>query len=216
MDATWMKHDMPNVRTQLKPRRGVFANEKFPIGKLVLVPLGNVMLELVDCKKIPMGAIKLNGHTVNNAVGKPMQAYIVPRIELPSSQSVGYGVTKTTEVIVVPFCFAHTTIDLKLANVEIATTTITCNDHNWKVPVMKNTKIIQPGAELMIYKQAPSKSIHIAPPKAKSEEGEASAATAAPKAKAKAKPKAKSAVPQSITGQKRVAEQDASTNSAKK
>jgi len=75
---------------------------------------------------------------------------------------------------------------------------------------MKNTKIIQPGAELMIYKQAPSKSLPIAPPSA------ISAATAAPKAKAKAKPKAKSAVPQSITGQKRVAEQDASTNSAKK
>ena len=210
MGATWMKHDMPNVRTQLKPRRGVFANEKFPIGKLVLAPLGNVMLELVDCKKIPMGAIQLNGHTVNNAVGKPMQAYIVPRIELPSSQSVGYGVTKTTEVIVVPFCFVHTTIDLKLANVEIDTTTIKCNGQNWKVPVMKNAKIIQPGAELMIYKQAPSKSLPIAPPSA------ISAATAAPKAKAKAKPKAKSAVPQSITGQKRVAEQDASTNSAKK
>jgi hypothetical protein len=212
MDATWMKHDMPNVRTQLKPHRGVFANEKFPIGKLVLAPLGNVILELVDCKRIPMGAIKLNGHTVNNAAGKPMQAYIVPRIELPSSQSVGYGVTKTTEVIVAPFCFVHPTIDANVANVEIFTTTVTCNGHHWKVPVMKNTKIIQPGAELMIYKQAPSKSLPIAPPSA------ISAATAVPnaKAKAKAKPKVKSAVPQSITGHKRVAEQAASTNKAKK
>ena len=144
------KGDLQGIEIQTLPRKGVFAVAKIKAKELKLVPR-SLAVALSPTK--PTHPNHMGEVAKDPSKGAPLYGVIQP--QFPSAESLKQGNPQLT-----PYWFVETTSDTSMVNLEYASMAVavltSCKDDDDKavmhVPVLQNTKAIDIGDELFVFK----------------------------------------------------------------
>ena len=136
------------LRVHIKPQRGVIVKDNVKNGELRLVPM-SPNIGVAAKVNIPTSAIAC-GEMVDD-----QNAFILPKIHNRKDETL-----VSAEDYVVPFWYVRSTSDKEKVNVHITSSTVTClmttafgeAKTSIDVPLMRNTRALKAGAELLTYK----------------------------------------------------------------
>ena len=163
------------LRLKQKPSKAVFALSPFATGALTLVPLSNNIYTVKPGASVPTNAISLG--TVLKHPTKDIDAFISaknlePKAPAPTS---GHFANADKDTWIAPFWWVRQTTDeaeanMKIvfkqcaANVSVKITKEVQQEHQLTLPLMVNTKKINVGGELVLYKGKEKRSMPTPPP----------------------------------------------------
>ena len=157
------------LRVMQAPKKGVFAGQAAPAGKLKLVPASNQILLAEDGAQVPAGALDLGAVMEHPIKGTALNAHILRHCQLPQAAVTGF---------VVPYWLVRSVPSEEEANMEIQTVVVSHTqstalnpkvgskaagktlDHretSFHVPLLVNSRALEFGDELLVFKAAPPK-----------------------------------------------------------
>ena len=143
------------VRIRTLPTRGVVTTRKLAAKELKLVPMSTAVLiyKADDEASSYLTAGAMFKHPLNHKVCKA--AIVTPKLTLNDSTVLKEGTSKTIPkpgLFAPPYWFVNPTRDSAEANLVHAKIKITVESHEVSVPVLMNTRVVEEGAELFVYK----------------------------------------------------------------
>jgi len=162
------------LSVQVSPFKSVCTTAAFNIGDLVLVPTSTSVIVQSENAKAPGG-----GHACGMALEHPIKknrcnAFIMQKVESPeynedgSMKATNEDGSMKAKAFVVPFYYVRTTPNRATANMRVDD----CSKKDVPtVPLMKNTKKLEPKDELFIFKEIAVKQSQLADIKKKLKKG---------------------------------------------
>ena len=180
-------YDLPHLEIQLKPKKGVFVGgtQKLKANAIMLIPVTtNVSIITLQMQRgtasVSLGIVGQHPKTLMDLIGvasPPRMVLNVPQQVDGKLRVVGQKTIASDSPYMIPYWIVDSTTDADMANIEhseikVAVKTEVGNqpggsiDQTITIPVMRNTKALLPGRELLIFSKSQKRTAeaYVAPP----------------------------------------------------
>ncbi|CAK9015277.1 unnamed protein product [Durusdinium trenchii] len=143
----------------LKPCKGVQAKKAFAPGKCILVPLTFKLTFADEAKTLQSGAVSL-GPLSQNSCDQIIWGYLLPCQILPTEERQGF---------IAPFWSVACSSEKDETNMELVPKNLPDQSHKGletvavTIPIMKNCRKIEPGENLVCFKEEKSQPVELQP-----------------------------------------------------